>query len=153
MAVDFQQTTQCYIPEDITFYALPPANKPTLCQQRKKGMCSSMCIWILLPHHYSHHWVFSVGAQVKSDNMQCQITITEGRVHGVLLWLFTDNFVLSPDLFNDWTKNKINYCRQSDLIQRNATVLCLLSASCWFLTWLTLQTWRWRQYILWNSVD
>jgi hypothetical protein len=105
-------------------------------------------IWILPPHHYPDHWVFSVGGEVKSDNMQCQIT--ECQVFGVLMLLFTDNFVLSPDLFNDWTKNKINYCWQSHLTERNATVLCLLSASCWFLTWLTLQTWRWRQYFLWN---
>jgi hypothetical protein len=26
-------------------------------------------------------------------------------------------------------------------------LLCLLPASCWFLTWLTLRPWRWRQYV------
>lgn len=31
-------------------------------------------------------------------------------------------------------------------------VLCLLSALCWFLAWITLPSWRWRQYMFLQKV-
>jgi hypothetical protein len=47
-----------------------------------------------------------------------------------------------------WQKINSLVTEQSDLTARNTTELCLLPASCWFLTWPILWPWRWRQYFL-----
>jgi hypothetical protein len=59
--------------------------------------------------------------------------------------LFMDNSFSLPDILNDLTKKKITVVVQSDLTEGNVTHFCLLHASCWFHTWLTLQLLLLRQ--------
>jgi hypothetical protein len=45
-----------------------------------------------------------------------------------------DQFILSPDLFNNPTNKKMSIAAgQSGLTEGNATDVCLLDASCWSL--------------------
>jgi hypothetical protein len=41
------------------------------------------------------------------------------------------------------------HCLQHSVMQRTSDVaqVYLLTASCWFLAWLTLRSWRWKRYV------
>jgi hypothetical protein len=58
-----------------------------------------------------------------------------------LAYLFTLKMeaVCSSKMSEDFYQTTLHYLPEDRL--------CLLHASCWFLSWLTFWPWRWRQYI------